>query len=545
MKKPFIPAVLVICSSLILSCAKEESRNTDKAELVPMSFSASNGEVTKTYLSNGTDVEWVIGDEISILDAYTTSASSEHNQRFTCDEAQAGGLGHFSGNAAENSVYFAAYPYDANDFITSEGKMRAALTSAQTASAAGTFDPKLNTAVAVLKDGVFQFKNLGGLIKFTLSQENVTKVTLTANDHGNIGGVFYLYFDEDGNIDGSRTSVASARTTLTLSPKDRTTFEAGTYYFVVAPRTYEGGISMTFARTDGDPKTVSTSADVIVERSKVTKVGTIDTSVPSGEETDPVSFPVEFPLGFPEGNASNTGFCNVANLWAVPWATDEACASSTRTTQAWSGYHGKMLCKEQNQAYIRWYWDSAISSTGVKYFIETANSGGSNLISTFGVKGIWTDDFFEITLPVKEFVEYTTLRLSMPIYTRNGPTFWEVLYLDGTDWKSTAVDNLPAYPGSDITRRATWAIPFGGAAASSTVNTVKTVDMTFDNAIDDGEIVIRVKCVDGSIISSAENTVTEVTKPANSSNTANAPFYFWNPASRASHSITIDNLGSI
>lgn len=546
-KYSIIFAVLGICT-MALSCTKEESQTAADSALVPMTFSASSTGVSKTVLVDGTKVNWQLDDAISILDGYSAAKDATKNHEFKCVEIAPDGRGSFAGEAHESDVFFAAYPYDANDFITEEGKMRAALTSAQTASAPGTFDPKLNTAVATLKDGVFQFKNLGGLIKFTLNEKstNVSKVTLKANDNGNIGGVFYLYFDEDGNIDNEKTTVASARTSLTLSPKGSDTFAPGTYYFVVAAREYTGGISMSFTRTDADIKTVSTTANVVVERSKVTNVGTFDTSSEI-VKPDPVTFPVVFPLGYPDGDNTKTGYCNGSNEWMAAWFSDDACASSTRTTQSWSGYHGKVLCMNQKQAYIRWFWADGVATTGVKYFIELANTPNLG-ISTFGVKGVWTDDYFEITLPVKDFEAGTTLELTMPIYTRSGPTFWEVLYKDGSKWKSTAVENLPAFKGSDVKRTATWAIPFGGAAnASNETDTTQSVEMTFDNAIAEGDVTIRVKCVDGTIVSSALDTVKEVTKPNNSSNTANAPFYFWNPSQKTTgnQAITISNLGTI
>lgn len=545
MKNIRLFAIIGIGACMALSCTKEETQGeVTSTGVVPMTFPAATASVTRTVLTNGTRVEWTAGDAISVIDGCSAAKDANFNHKFICGSIDAQGCGSFSGEASVSDVYYAAYPYDANDFITEEGKMRAALTSAQTASAPGTFGPNFNTAVATLRNGVFQFRNLGGLIKFTLTKDNVTKVTLTANDKGNIGGVFYIYFDENGDIDDARTTVASARTSLTLSPSGSATFAPGTYYIVAAARTYTGGISMSFTRNDGDPKTVTTTEDVIVGRSKVTNVGSFDTSVPVIEHVTPVTFPVVFPLGFPNGDNTQTGFCNSANEWALPWATDDACVSATRTTQSWSGYHGKMLCKDQNQAYVRWYWAEGIASTGVKYFIETANTA-SLLISTFGVKGVWTGDFFEITLPVKDFEAGTTLKLTMPIYTRSGPTFWEVLYKDGEEWKSTAVENLPAFEGSDVTRKATWAIPFGGAAASATIDTDQTVEMMFDNAIDEGTVTIRVRCVDGTVVSNAANSVSVVTKPANSSNNANAPFYFWNPGNKSSQSIKIENLGTI
>lgn len=127
----------------------------------------------------------------------------------------------------------------------------------------------------------------------------------------------------------------------------------------------------------------------------------------------------------------------------------------------------------------------------------------------------------------------------MPILSTYGPVFWEVSYLDGEEWKSTATAGLPAYEGSDVTRTATWAIPY--SVYTSSVNTLQTVDMTFANAITKGEVRIKVQCVDGSVVATGANAVsTEYTKPRMASGTCSANFYFYNPADRNNSHIIID-----
>lgn len=285
----------------------------------------------------------------------------------------------------------------------------------------------------------------------------------------------------------------------------------------------EGGFTIKFICSDNSEVTVPALAS---EKEVGTKIAAGETYVTyvsgNSDGVIPVTFPVIFPLGYPEGDNTKTGYCNAAQPWMAEWVNDPACASATKTSEHWRGQHGKVLCKDQNQAYVTWNWAEDIQFTTFKYFIETANTASYH-ISTFGVKGVWTNDYFEFTIPVRKFAAGSQITLTMPFYTRSGPTFWEVLYKDGEDWKSTAVDNLPAYSGASVTRKATWALPFGGAAASANIDTDQTVTMTFENKIDSGYINIRVRCVDGSIVSSAANTVKEVSDPA-----AN-PFYFWNP----------------
>ena len=537
-------------ATVSLSCTKETVDTPSGTRvLTPMTFTASNGDVTKTYLE-GKTVKWHDSDIIGIHDGYSTAKDATKNQQFTIESIKADGSAVFKGTAAAGQEkYYASYPYDVNNFVTEEGKMRIAFMSTQTASAPGTFDQKYNSSAAVLKDGVFCFKNIGGLLKLTLTQGNVKKATLTAADGGTIGGVYYIYFTEDGNIDEGRSTLASTRTSMVLQPSGSDTFAPGTYYFVLSPRTYEGGMSISFALDNGKSMTATCTEDIVVERSKITSIGTYDTTYKEEEEVfTPVTFPVIFPMGYPDGATANTDGYNypaAANSYVYDeWYLSAACGSANKITG--SGQYGTLYSKEQPQAKMQWNWGEAISTINAPHFIETANtfskSGTTWYISTVGIKGVWTGDFYEFILPVENFDAGTTLQLNMPILSTYGPVFWEVLYLDGNQWKSTAVDNLPAYPGAEVTQRATWAIPYTTYNASPAVNTLQTVDMTFDNAISKGEIRIKVQCVDGKVQAYGVNKVETKETPRMASGVCSANFYFYNPADRNNSHITIDIL---
>ncbi len=535
-------------ATVSLSCTKETPDiPADDREMVQMTFTATNGELTRTYL-DGKAVKWHESDVIGIHDGYSAAKDVEKNQQFTIESINSDGSAVFKGTAAAGQEkYYASYPYDAANFVTEEGKMRIAFITNQTASQAGTFDQKFNSSAAVLKDGVLKFNNLGGLLKFTLTQSNVKKVTVTAADGGTVGGVYYIYFDEDGNIDESSTVLASSRSNVTLSPVETETFTAGTYYLVLSPRTYTGGMTITFALDNGKVMTATSSEDVVVERSKITNVGTFDTTYKEEEEVfTPVTFPVVFPMGYPEGATSKEGGYNYPdprNNWVYEgWYSSAACGSGNATTN--SGQYGTLYSKEQPQACMEWNWGEAISTINAPHYIETANTysntSGTWYISTVGIKGVWTGDFFEFIIPVENFEAGTTLNLSMPILCTYGPVFWEVLYKDGENWKSTAVKDLPAYDGADVKATATWAIPYTTYNANPAVNTLQTVDMTFENAINKGEIRIKVVCVDGSIQAYGVNTVSTKTTPRMASGKCSANFYFYNPADRNNSHIVID-----
>ena len=282
MIKPINISLLLVALTFMFSCIEESREDIATHEQIgQLSFTTYNdtGCETKTYL-DGFNVRWHADDIIGIHDRLTSGVDTKYNRQFEVKSVNPDGSAIFIGTATTGqSIYYATYPYDAKNYVTPEGKMRIGFISNQTASSPGTFDKTFNSAAAVLKDGVFRFKNLGGLLKFTLTEENVSRVTLKANDGQTVGGVYYIYFDSEGNIDPSRTTMPSkgSRPTMTLSPSGRSTFASGDYYFVLTPRTYKGGMNISFTLSDGSVMTANCKDDIIVERSKITTIGRFET----------------------------------------------------------------------------------------------------------------------------------------------------------------------------------------------------------------------------------------------------------------------------
>lgn len=309
MIKPINISLLFVILTFMSSCVEESREDIATHEQIgQLSFTTYNdtGCETKTYL-DGFNVRWHADDIIGIHDRLTSGVDTKYNRQFEVKSVNPDGSAIFIGTATTGqSIYYATYPYDAKNYVTTEGKMRIGFISNQTASSPGTFDKTFNSAAAVLKDGVFRFKNLGGLLKFTLTEENVSKVTLKANDGQTVGGVYYIYFDSEGNIDPSRTTMPSngSRPTMTLSPSGRSTFASGDYYFVLTPRTYKGGMNISFTLSDGSVMTANCKDDIIVERSKITTIGRFETGPdPLKDETLTIMSALDMNKGTAELNS--------------------------------------------------------------------------------------------------------------------------------------------------------------------------------------------------------------------------------------------------
>ena len=201
----------------------------------------------------------------------------------------------------------------------------------------------------------------------------------------------------------------------------------------------------------------------------------------------PVTFPVVFPLG--KVNGVN---------------------SVTATNQPKWVSNGTWICTPQPQAYAQWVKNAPDPLAGNNF----TNSGP---ISSPGVKGIWTGDYLEFVLPVKQFAANTKVKMKFPVYTRQGPIYWIIEYLDGAEWKSN-VKSIVSY-ASGYTRNATFAMNYGGNVIEDS--------MTLTNAIESGLLRVRLRCVDGSLQASASTRVTERATPNLVNGDYSTVFYFY------------------
>ena len=200
-----------------------------------------------------------------------------------------------------------------------------------------------------------------------------------------------------------------------------------------------------------------------------------------GMDVRPVAFPVRFPLKDWEG----TG-CQF--LWGPLGIWFSA----------------------QPQAYAKWVSvsrpvDNLMYNRG--FFTSAGNSVTLN--------SIWTGDYFEFVIPVKNFSPGTTIRFSAPFYTRQGPCFWYLDYLDGDEWKCNSTE-CSTWDGA-FKRDATFAIGYG--------NTAVTADCTFEHGVPEGFLRFRLRCADGSIQADSSGAVQRST-PNIASGEYSCAFYF-------------------
>lgn len=189
----------------------------------------------------------------------------------------------------------------------------------------------------------------------------------------------------------------------------------------------------------------------------------------TGVDLEPVSFPVEFALGWKNGKSQCT----------------------FETQPYWNAYG--IWQSTQPQAFAKWVYVSTPDPSLVVN--HTWSNLESNDISSVKLDEVWTGDYFEFVIPVKDFKAGSTIRMKCTPYSNYAPVFWSVDYLDGEEWKSI---ESPQTAG-EFTVNAAFALNNGS-------NTVE-VDLPYENAVSAGRLRIRLRCADGSIQNSSSGPV--------------------------------------
>lgn len=190
------------------------------------------------------------------------------------------------------------------------------------------------------------------------------------------------------------------------------------------------------------------------------------------EDIISVIFPVTFPVGYPNDVAVSNGNNDIAPTWKN---------------------NGIYYSPSQPQAYMYF------NKVSEKCYTEWVNNATYKL-STPGLKSVWTGDGVGFMLPVKNFTAGTTVKITFPLYSRGSAAFWNIEYLDGKEWKSNK--QTLTYANTGVSMDATFCFISDALA-------IHTHSMTFENAINKGNVQIRITCADGSWRGKSATTIAQ------------------------------------
>lgn len=252
---------------LLAACGNEEiieNNESGSTGKVHMTFTAGTPQTRTSLGEDGHAVNWTQGDLVAIYDGTETICKFEATE-------VSGSTATLEGEAKVTDTYTAFYPYTDDGTLTLDNTaITFTLPATQTATAGG-FAEGLNPSWAQATGGSknLTFQNLCALAKFTVDAEGVTEVTLTANQESDALAGELTYTIADGTL--AANDGASRSVTLTG------TFTKGEeYYFVVAPGTLTGGITLNYMGEGGKTYVKTTQKEVTFTAGKITNLGALD-----------------------------------------------------------------------------------------------------------------------------------------------------------------------------------------------------------------------------------------------------------------------------
>ena len=276
MKKSFY--IITAATLSLVACSRNQEVDVPDANLSIFARTESPAE-TKTVVESGVHVYWEPGDEIAVF-------TGEQSAKFTTDITAASGTATFKGTFGdatwpEDIDLWAVYPFS-EDAVFDGETITTTLPSEQVARE-GSFGKDMNLAIAHSNSSTLQFYNVGGGIRFSVTEEGIKKVMFEGLSGELISGKVKIGF-EDGLPVVKEVTGGSQFITL-LPPTGQETFEPGVWYYIVAiPGSLEGGYKLRFYKDSDYARKVSEKA-VTIKRSIFGNIEKADEGIEYEETT--------------------------------------------------------------------------------------------------------------------------------------------------------------------------------------------------------------------------------------------------------------------
>ena len=267
----------------LIGCSRNQEIDVPDANLSLFARTESPAD-TKTVVESGVHVYWEPVDEIAVF-------MGEKSAKFTTDITAASGTATFKGTFGdsewpEEPDLWAVYPYS-EDAVFDGETVTTTLPSEQVARE-GSFGKDMNLAIAHSSGTTLQFYNVGGGVRFSVTEEGIKKVMFEGLSGEIISGKVKIGLDENGKPVVQEVTGGSQFITL-LPPSGQEAFVPGAWYYIVAiPGSLEGGYKMRFYKDSDYAKKVSEKA-VEIKRSIFGSLEKADKGI--GYEAQTTHFP--------------------------------------------------------------------------------------------------------------------------------------------------------------------------------------------------------------------------------------------------------------
>ena len=251
------------------ACTKEEAPAAPEVpgvegNLVEMTLMAAHpkptpaedaSQVAAKSTFNGTRVGWEIGDQVAIYDGTAKRQFSV----VSIEDGVATLKGKVSPDA-DATKFYAVFPYSAaGDSLPAEdGQLSLNLPAVQTLAEGKNFDEDAFVTVGKVEDGYVLLRNAVSVIKFNISDDNVTSVKLQGYAYENIAGAV--------SSSPNATVGEGESSSITLKPSGAS-FVPGEYYIAFLPTIFTHGFKLIYGK-DGKMSVYKNTTDKTFKRNQ-------------------------------------------------------------------------------------------------------------------------------------------------------------------------------------------------------------------------------------------------------------------------------------
>ena len=276
--KTRIYTISLLTLALLVSCQnREEAPAIDKTfKLIAVQ---DNGADSKTVISGERSVYWEPAEEIKVFRADGTG------YLFKSANTEPAASAVFSGELTVDDVapgeeLWAMYPF--SDGATFDGEAITTVLPSNQVARPESFARNMNLSVARTTGNKLQFYNVGGGVRFSVTQEGIGKVIFEGLNGEILSGKMTIGFEEGVPV---VKEVSGGSMFITLTPPDGETFQTGKWYYMVAiPGALEQGYKLRFYKGEDYAKKVS-ETPVTIKRGVFGSVAEAD----KGNEYEPTS----------------------------------------------------------------------------------------------------------------------------------------------------------------------------------------------------------------------------------------------------------------
>ena len=271
----------IAMAAVVLSCTREAELQDALSVCGNMEVRAvwaQDGDSRTQLAENGEDILWSPGEEINLF------YGSRYSGKFASTNTEPQSIISFVGNltiatgtmekGSESSVYWAVYPYDADNFCDGES-VTLTLSQEQTGKA-GTFADKFFPAVACGSTPDLAFYNVCGLARFSVVTAGVQRIVFRSNDGSTMAGTVRVDFGSDWKP--QVLEVSDAKDSVVVNAPEGGFVPGENYFAAMLPQTHAQGLTVTlYTATKRAVKAINKS--ITVRRSAFGTLDNVDEGI--------------------------------------------------------------------------------------------------------------------------------------------------------------------------------------------------------------------------------------------------------------------------